>query len=239
VKADDCITFSYTSGTTGPPKGAMISHKNFVSFIAAQQLNKDAKFYEEDVCISYLPLPHILEREFVYSMFASAARVVYFSGDVQKLKDDLAIVKPTVFVSVPRLYSRFYEVLKSKFNELQGWTKTALNYALNTKLENLEKTGTYKHRVYDRVFFQKTREALGGRVRLMISGSAPLLPEVQNFLKVCMCAPLCEGYGQTESTGAMLFTDGDDPEVRHVGGPLVLNFQYSAASRSSSSIFLK
>jgi long-chain acyl-CoA synthetase len=112
----------------------MISHKNFVSFIAAQQLNKDAKFYEEDVCISYLPLPHILEREFVYSMFASAARVVYFSGDVQKLKDDLAIVKPTVFVSVPRLYSRFYEVLKGKFNELQGWTKTALNYALNTKL---------------------------------------------------------------------------------------------------------
>jgi long-chain acyl-CoA synthetase len=71
---------------------------------------------------------------------------------------------------------------------------------------------------------------LGGRVRLMISGSAPLLPEVQNFLKVCMCAPLIEGYGQTESTGAMLITDADDPVVRHVGGPTVLLFRCSAIS---------
>ena len=62
VKPDDCITFSYTSGTTGPPKGAMISHKNFASFMAATKLNKDCNFGTEDVALSYLPLPHILER---------------------------------------------------------------------------------------------------------------------------------------------------------------------------------
>jgi long-chain acyl-CoA synthetase len=62
------------------------------------------------------------------------AKIVYCSGDVQKLKDDLALVKPTVFLSVPRLFSRFYDVLKGKFKELQGFTKTALEYALNTKL---------------------------------------------------------------------------------------------------------
>lgn len=62
------------------------------------------------------------------------AKIVYFSGDVQKLKDDLAIVQPTVFMSVPRLFSRFYDVLQQKFKELQGWTKTALEYALSTKL---------------------------------------------------------------------------------------------------------
>jgi len=70
-------------------------------------------------------------------MLASGAKVVFFSGDVQKLKDDLAIVKPTIFLSVPRLFSRFYDVLRAKFKELQGWTKTGLDYALKVKLDNL------------------------------------------------------------------------------------------------------
>jgi long-chain acyl-CoA synthetase len=116
---------------------------------------------------------------------------------VQKLKDDLAIVKPTIFLSVPRLYSRFYDVIKAKFNALQGVTKTAIEYALKTKLANLKSNGTYTHAIYDKFFFSKTKDALGGNIRVMISGSAPLLPEVQNFLKVCMSSPLLEGYGQT------------------------------------------
>ena len=66
--------------------------------------------------LSYLPLPHILQREFDYTMMYKGAKIVYFSGDVLKLKDNLALVRPTIFVSVPRLYSRFYEVLKQKFN---------------------------------------------------------------------------------------------------------------------------
>jgi long-chain acyl-CoA synthetase len=229
VLPDDCITFSYTSGTTGPPKGAMISHKNFASFIGSQRLNKDCNFQPTDVALSYLPLPHILEREFDYALLACGARIVFFSGDVQKLKDDLAVAKPTVFLSVPRLFSRFYDVIKGKFNDLQGFTKTAVDYALKTKLDNLKSTGAYTHNIYDRVFFNKTKEALGGRVRTMISGSAPLLPEVQNLLKVCMCCPLVEGYGQTETTGAITISDSDDPEVRHVGGPIVINFLFRPA----------
>lgn len=112
----------------------MISHSNFTSFIAAVKLNKDTCFCSDDVILSYLPLPHILEREFVYSMLANGAKIVFFSGDVQKLKDDLAVVRPTVFVSVPRLYSRFYDVLQARFKEVAGFTKTALDYALNVKL---------------------------------------------------------------------------------------------------------
>ena len=94
--------------------------------MAAEKFNKDCKFNSDDVALSYLPLPHILEREFDYSIMHKGARLVFFSGDVQKLKDDLAIVKPTIFLSVPRLFSRFYEVLKQKFGEVQGMTKTAL-----------------------------------------------------------------------------------------------------------------
>jgi long-chain acyl-CoA synthetase len=118
VRPEDCLTFSYTSGTTGAPKAAMISHRNFTSFLAAEKSSKHTKFCSSDVVLSYLPLPHILEREFLFGMLAVGARVVYYSGDVQKIKDDLAVVQPTVFVSVPRLYSRFHEVLTGKFAEL-------------------------------------------------------------------------------------------------------------------------
>lgn len=118
VKPEQCLTFSYTSGTTGPPKGAMISHRNFCSFLAAEKLNKDTCVNQEDTALSYLPLPHILEREFDYVLWGKGGRIIYFTGDVQKLKDDLSIAKPTVFLSVPRLFSRFYEVIKNKFEEL-------------------------------------------------------------------------------------------------------------------------
>jgi long-chain acyl-CoA synthetase len=112
----------------------------------------------------------------LYSLLFVGATIVYFSGDVQKLKDDLALVKPTLFVSVPRLYSRFHDVIKSKFDEITGMTKIGLDHALSVKLNNVTTNGGYTHKVYDPIFFNKTKLALGGRVRLMVSGSAPLLP---------------------------------------------------------------
>lgn len=115
TEPNDCLTFSYTSGTTGPPKGAMISHKNFTAFIGSVIANKDTNFCEKDTALSYLPLPHILEREFLFSCFAVGAKIIYYSGDVAKLKDDLALAKPTIFVSVPRLFSRFHDVIQGKF----------------------------------------------------------------------------------------------------------------------------
>lgn len=93
----------------------MISHKNFASFCGAVITNKDTGFCENDIALSYLPLPHILERQYLYSLFCVGALTVFYSGDVAKIKDDLALVKPTIFVSVPRLFSRFYDVLQAKF----------------------------------------------------------------------------------------------------------------------------
>ena len=200
----------------------MISHSNFTSFLAALESNPHANFTEKDITLSYLPLPHILERLFVYALLFCGGTIVFYSGDLQKLKDDLALVRPTIFLSVPRLYSRFYDALKGKFNEVQGYTKAALDYAVSTKLRNVETNGGFTHRVLDPIFFSKTKAALGGRVRLMISGSAPLLPDVHSFMKVAMCAPLMEGYGQTESTGAAFITHAKDPTVGHIGGPVVI-----------------
>lgn len=94
----------------------MLAQRNFCSFLAALLIqNKDVKITTEDVVLSYLPLPHVLEREVMYGVLYIGAKAVFSSGDVLKIKDDLALVKPTIFVSVPRLFSRFYEVIKKKF----------------------------------------------------------------------------------------------------------------------------
>jgi long-chain acyl-CoA synthetase len=85
----------------------------------------------------------------------------------------------------------------------------------------VQTTGAFTHPVYDRIFFNKTKMALGGRCRFMLCGGAPILPEVHNFMKIAMCCPLVEGYGQTESTGAGFVTDAYDSQTTHVGGPMV------------------
>lgn len=111
--------------------------------------------------------------------------------------------------------------MQSKLKDVKGYTKSALDYAVKSKLNTVQTTGEYTHPVFDKIFFNKTKQALGGRCRLMISGGAPLLPDVHNFMKIAMCCPLVEGYGQTENTGAAMLTEALDPMISHVGGPLV------------------
>jgi long-chain acyl-CoA synthetase len=89
-----------------------------------------------------------------------------------------------------------------------------------SKLKYLAQGGHYTHSVYDALVFYKMKSLLGGRVRIMITGSAPISSDVLNFLKVCFCAPICEGYGLTESSAAACLTSSFDPVAGHVGGPL-------------------
>jgi long-chain acyl-CoA synthetase len=225
-KPDDVLTFCYTSGTTGPPKGAMLSHKNISSFCAVLKTNRDCDFQPNDSYLSYLPLAHVLERLALFAVSCFGCSIAYYSGDVQKINLDLAVVKPTFFVSVPRLFNRIHEAVESKFSKVTGWKKTLLEKGLSTKIANLEKSGTVTHPVFDRLIFKNTKEAFGGNVRLMISGSAPLLPHVENFIKVISSSILLEGYGQTESTGASFVTNSNDPTCGHVGGPTVTTLCY-------------
>lgn len=125
------------------------------------------------------------------------ALIVSFSGDITKLKDDIALVKPTIFISVPRLFVRFYEAITKKFEAVTGYAKSGLDHGLKIKIKNAQTNGGYTHKVYDPIFFNKTKAALGGRVRFMLSAGAPMLPDVHAFMKATMCAPLLEAYGQT------------------------------------------
>jgi len=216
VKPTDIYCFSYTSGTTGDPKGVMISHDNIMTSVgsALQQIAVSEYIY-----LSYLPLAHIYEKLMMLAISFRSGRVAMFNGNVLELKTDLALLKPTVFASVPRLYSKFYEKINEGISKQTGIKKTLITNGIKTKLENFRKTGDYTHKMYD-VVFSKFREILGGKVEIMISGSAPLTKEIHELFTILMSAPLINGYGQTECMGAEFITAKNEGHVGIVGGPI-------------------
>jgi long-chain acyl-CoA synthetase len=216
---DSIYTICYTSGTTGDAKGVMLSHINLICpGTALRKIKLD--IYREDIHLSYLPLAHVLERIVVVTVTGKSGKIGFFQGDILKLKDDLSALKPTIFVSVPRLFNRFYDGMIAKVNALTGVQKSMADWAISAKLSKLSKTGDPTHMIYDRLVFNKFKEAVGGNVRFMITGSAPISKDVINFLKIAFCCPFYEGYGQTETAGGSCVTFSEDGESGHVGGVL-------------------
>jgi long-chain acyl-CoA synthetase len=146
-------------------------------------------------------------------------QVGFYQGDVLKLTLDLAVLKPTIMVSVPRLYNRFYDLMQAKIKELTGMKKTFTEWGVAKKLASLESKAQTVDHFYDALVFNKFRDILGGRVRTMITGSAPISKEVLNFLKIAFCCQIKEGYGQTESAAGVTVSWTTDPETGHVGAP--------------------
>ena len=222
VKEDDIYCFSYTSGTTGTPKGAMLSHKNCT--VTIQSLLTVLSVDKADRHLNYLPMAHIYERLISLIIFYGGAKIHLFCGNVRKLKDDLAFFKPTIFVSVPRLYNKFYDVMQEKIKLTEGTMKGKLiARAISTKLENLEKYGQVTHSIYDKLIFSKFKAVLGGETRIMITASAPLNRKVANFFKIAISCPMMEAYGQTEGTGGQFCTNREDTDSGYVGGVLSQN----------------
>lgn len=222
--ADTVCTFCYTSGTTGDPKGAMLTHKNMIADLYGAQIS-NIRFYPHDVHLSYLPLAHVFERIVLASALYSGAQVGYYQGNTLKLLEDLSALRPTVFPSVPRLLNKIYDKIVGGA-QAAGGIKTALfNKALDTKLANLHAGNGVDHPLWDRLVFGKIGAKVGlDRCRLMVTGSAPIAAHVFDFLRVAFSTIVIEGYGQTETCAAATASDGaTDYSSGHVGGPVSCN----------------
>lgn len=221
VSPKSIYAFSYTSGTTGEPKGAMLSHENIMAGSLA--LRDVVVPRPDDAYLNYLPMAHVMERLIINGCIWFNIKIGVFSGDVLKLKEDLAVFKPTLFVSVPRLFNRFYDTIQSGLKEKSGLARSLFNRGIKSKIDRLHSSCSYDHWLYDRIIFNKLKAILGGRVRLMVTGSAPIQPDTLDFLKAAFCSILLEGYGQTEATALEVITVENDPLAGHVGGPSLIN----------------
>lgn len=230
----DLCTICYTSGTTGKPKGVMLPHRAILSdasgclALAGFGDNRDGerslfRITSEDVHISYLPLAHIFERVVFTALSAAGAKIGFYQGDTLKIIEDLGELKPTIFVSVPRLLNKVYDKVLQGVEQKGGLSKTIFNFAFKSKVENLRNYGEVHHWLWDRLVFKAIRERLGGQVRAILSGAAPLSPEVMEFLRVCFSCEVFEGYGQTETSAGTTLTIRGDWTTGHIGVPTPAN----------------
>uniref|UniRef100_A0A8C1XV26 Long-chain-fatty-acid--CoA ligase n=1 Tax=Cyprinus carpio TaxID=7962 RepID=A0A8C1XV26_CYPCA len=212
---DDLAIICFTSGTTGNPKGAMLTHRNVVS-------NSSAFIYvTKDVHISYLPLAHMFERVVQGLILVHGARIGYFQGDIRTLMDDLMTLKPTVFPVVPRLLNRMFDKIYGQANS--PLKRRILEFAFRRK-ENEMKSGIMRRdSVWDKIIFKKVQASVGGHVRMMLTGAAPISATVLTFLRAALGCQFYEGYGQTECTAGSTTTLPGDWTAGHVGAPLPCN----------------
>ena len=201
VSPNDLATLIYTSGTTGRPKGVMLSHGNIVSNVLASEkrvpLKSDAK------ALSFLPVCHIFERMMLY-LYQYCGVEIHFAESVEKMSDNLKEVQPNVMTAVPRLYEKVFDKIYSRGADLKGMKKKLFYWAINLGLQ-FEPYGAngwwYEKQLglARKLIFSKIKEGMGGKLDLMVSGSAALQPRLTRFFAAAEM-PIMEGYGLTETS---------------------------------------
>uniref|UniRef100_A0A668A4L7 long-chain-fatty-acid--CoA ligase n=1 Tax=Myripristis murdjan TaxID=586833 RepID=A0A668A4L7_9TELE len=223
----DLAVVMYTSGSTGLPKGVVIVHSNLIAGMTGQ-CERIPGLGPTDTYIAYLPLAHVLEMTAEISCVTYGCRIGYSSPQTlsdqstkikKGSKGDSTVLKPTLMAAVPEIMDRINKNVMSKVQEMSYIQKTLFTLGYNYKLEQIKRG--YDAPLCNALLFRKVRGLLGGRVRMMLSGGAPLSPATQRFMNVCFCCPVGQGYGLTETCGAGTITEVADISTGRVGAPLI------------------
>ncbi len=211
ITEDDLITIIYTSGTTGVPKGVMLTQGNIV-YDAYYGIKKVENLVtENDTFLSFLPLSHSLERTVGYYICIMAGALMAFAESVEKVPENMLEVKPTLMVSVPRLFEKIYARILDNVHNMPEVRKRIFHWALGVGKEYVWAKYIHKkpvgflktkYKIADKLVFSKVRERFGGRLKFCVSGGAPLDKTINEFFWV-LGIPILEGYGLTETSPAV------------------------------------
>ena len=226
VEPDDLATIIYTSGTTGPPKGVMLTHGNIVGNVNAGLQVLDVT--PADVCLSFLPLSHILERMAGHYLMIGAGASVNYAESIETVAADMGEVRPTLMVSVPRLYEKIYARVIENANaggalkrRIFEWARRIGGEYTDAHVEGRPVPASieFQRRIADALVFKKLRGRTGGRLRFFVSGGAPLAKEIAEFF-YSAGLPILEGYGLTETSPVISVNTFEKFRPGSVGPPL-------------------
>jgi len=224
ISHDDLATLVYTSGTTGLPKGCMLTHGNFAWEIAQVDDSLDYLFSDENRTLFFLPLAHIFAR-LAQAVCAAKGVLIAYSSGIPFLMEELPMIKPTWVFSVPRVFEKIYNGAKAKADaERKGRifdraAATAISYSQGVGRGKIGFTTKASHAVFDKLVYHKIRDLFGGEIEYAISGGAPLGARLGHFFRGVGITPL-EGYGLTETTAAATSSRPDAMRVGTVGRPM-------------------
>lgn len=223
---DSIATICYTSGTSGMPKGVILSHTNFVvqiaGFIGPMKSTQKFEIQNSDVYISYLPLAHVMERICTMIIIAKGAKIAFFCGNPKMLQRDMKMIRPTFVAGVPRVFNVFKEKIQEAIDKKNFIIRAIIRLAFKHKIKN-QKRSIFTHWLWDWLVFNKIHKEFGGRIRGCLNGSAPLCGNVVEYLQAIFSSKILQGYGQTEGTAANILMTLHDHKTEHVGIPFPTN----------------
>ena len=221
INEEDLLTIIYTSGTTGVPKGVMLTQKNLYSNIIS--CTKTLPITEKDVFLSYLPYSHIYERTAGYYLAFFTGAKIYFAQSIDTIGVQMAEVKPTMVITVPRLLDKMYNRLMRSGDEMpDGYKKKVFLFGLYYVKTYGKNKNSLRWRLLDKLVYSKIRERTGGRLRFFVSGGGALNKTVGEFFEAIGITTL-EGYGMTETSPVISVNLPQFLMYGSVGKPLVGN----------------